>query len=137
MSVTRNMAESARFRNGVTSRTPAEKPEGIAMTSVIYTDADGTARTLEAAPGESVMTLATRNGIPGIVGDCGGVLSCATCHVFVDSDDLDMLEPMSDMEDEMLDGTAVDRADTSRLSCQIFPEKCSRDLHVTTPSMQE
>lgn len=107
------------------------------MTSVIYTDADGTTRILEAAPGETVMSLATRNGVPGIVGDCGGVLSCATCHVFVDSDDTDMLEPISDLEDEMLEGTAVDRQVTSRLGCQIHPEKCARDLHVTTPETQE
>jgi len=107
------------------------------MTSVTYTHHSGATRTLEAAPGETVMSLATRNGVPGIVGDCGGVLSCATCHVFVDPEDLDMLEPMSASEDEMLDGTAVDREHTSRLSCQIHPEKCPRDLHVTTPSIQE
>ena len=107
------------------------------MPAVTYTAQDGTARTLEAAPGETVMSLATRNGVPEIVGDCGGVLSCATCHVFVDPEDVDMLSPVSDMEDEMLEGTAVDREPTSRLSCQIQPEQLPRDLRVRTPSAQE
>ena len=42
---------------------------------------------------------------------------------------------MEEMEDEMLWGTAVDRQDNSRLSCQI--KVCEGiDLHVTTPSTQ-
>jgi 2Fe-2S ferredoxin len=107
------------------------------MASVSYTDHEGTTRTLESSPGETVMSLAKRNGVPGIIGDCGGVLSCATCHVFVADDDLQMLEPVSDLEDEMLEGTAVDREPSSRLSCQLHPENLPRDLHVTTPSVEE
>ena len=40
-----------------------------------------------------------------------------------------------DLEDEMLDGTAVDRQDHSRLSCQITLED-GCEYHVTTPSEQ-
>ena len=72
-----------------------------------------------AAPGDSVMETAVRNGVPGIVGECGGCLSCATCHVFVDEADLRPRRRPGEIEDEMLDGTAVDREDNSRLSCQI------------------
>ena len=81
------------------------------------------------------METAVRNGIPGIVAECGGSLSCATCHVFVADDDLEDLPEMSDMEDEMLYGTTEDREDNSRLSCQI---KVSDDteLRVTTPETQ-
>jgi len=107
------------------------------MTSVIYTDHGGATRTLDAPAGETVMSLATRNGVPGIVGECGGVLSCATCHVFVDPDDLPMLPPVSDMEDELLEGTAVDREANSRLGCQLTPAEYPRDLHIETPSTQE
>ena len=40
-----------------------------------------------------------------------------------------------DLEDEMLDGTAVEREENSRLSCQIKLQSGCR-YHVTTPSEQ-
>jgi ferredoxin, 2Fe-2S len=105
------------------------------MAKVTYTDAAGEARTIEAHPGDSVMETAVRYGVPGIVAECGGSMSCATCHVFVDPADLDALPPMADLEDEMLDGTAVDRQENSRLSCQIRVTE-DMQLHVTTPETQ-
>jgi 2Fe-2S ferredoxin len=105
------------------------------MPQVTYTDATGDARTVQAATGDSVMETAVRNGVPGIVAECGGSLSCATCHVIVDPADFDTLPAMESMEDEMLYGTAVDREQTSRLSCQIKVTE-DMDLHVTTPETQ-
>lgn len=105
------------------------------MSKVIFTSAAGDVTEVDANPGDSVMETAVRNGVPGIVAECGGSLSCATCHVFVDNSDLAELPAMEEMEDEMLWGTAVDRAENSRLSCQI--KICEgKDLHVTTPSTQ-
>jgi ferredoxin, 2Fe-2S len=106
------------------------------MTTVQFTDAEGTTRLIEANAGDSVMETAVRNGVPGIIAECGGSLSCATCHVFVDEDqDLAALPDMSDMEDEMLYGTSVDREDNSRLSCQL-PVAEGMALCVTTPETQ-
>lgn len=105
------------------------------MPKITYTDAAGESRTVEANVGDSVMETAVRNGVPGIVAECGGSLSCATCHVFVDETDLPELPPMEEMEDEMLWGAAVDREDNSRLSCQIKVTE-DMDLHVTTPETQ-
>jgi ferredoxin, 2Fe-2S len=105
------------------------------MSTVTYLDAAGESRTIEANPGDSVMETAVRNGVPGIVAECGGSLSCATCHVFVDESQLDQLPEMDEMEDEMLYGAAVDREDNSRLSCQI-PITEGMDLQVTTPETQ-
>lgn len=105
------------------------------MATVHFTDYAGTTRTVEATTGDSVMETAVRNGVEGIVGECGGSLSCATCHVFVAAADQQSLEPMEEMEDEMLYGTAVDREDTSRLSCQI--KLCEgQSISVTTPETQ-
>jgi ferredoxin, 2Fe-2S len=105
------------------------------MSTVTYTDATGESRVIEATVGDSVMETAVRNGVPGIVAECGGSLSCATCHVFVDPTDLAQLPAMEEMEDEMLWGAAQDREDNSRLSCQIkVTDGC--DLHVTTPATQ-
>lgn len=104
------------------------------MATVVYTDYEGNTTTVEASEGDSVMETAVRNGVPGIVGECGGSLSCATCHVFLTQGD-DRVPEMSEMEDEMLYGTAVDREGNSRLSCQL---KLTGDMevHVTTPETQ-
>lgn len=105
------------------------------MPTVHFTDSEGTTRDIDANPGDSVMETAVRNGVPGIVAECGGSLSCATCHVFVDEDQFDGLDEMSEMEDEMLYGTTEDREDNSRLSCQIKIAE-DTDLRVTTPETQ-
>ncbi|WP_460801967.1 2Fe-2S iron-sulfur cluster-binding protein [Microbacterium sp. GXF6406] len=105
------------------------------MSTVIYTADDGTVTSIDGRPGDSVMETAVRNGVPGIVGECGGSLSCATCHVFVAEETRELVGGPGDLEDEMLDGTAVDREENSRLSCQIkLQDGC--EYHVTTPSDQ-
>ena len=105
------------------------------MPKITFTDDVGQDRIVDATVDDSVMETAVRNGVPGIVGECGGSLSCATCHVFVDEDDLRGLPAMDEMEDEMLWGAAVDRQPNSRLSCQL--KVCDgMDLHVRTPETQ-
>jgi 2Fe-2S ferredoxin len=107
------------------------------MTKFTYTAHDGTQTVIQADPGDTVMSAAKRNGVPGIVGECGGVLSCATCHIFVDPADLDRLPAITDLEDEMLEGTAVDREPTSRLACQVHATDDLETLEITTPEYQE
>ena len=106
------------------------------MPRITYTSADGEVRTVEAAAGDSVMETAVRHGVTGIVGECGGSLSCATCHVFAAPADLPDMPPMAEMEDEMLYGTAVERRENSRLGCQLVLGADS-DWHVETPKTQE
>lgn len=121
------------------TQTPAGAPAGTSeektVSTVVYTADDGTVTTIEGRPGDSIMDTAVRNGVPGIVGECGGSLSCATCHVFVAPETAEIAGEMSELEDEMLWGTAVDREDNSRLSCQISLEQ-GCEYHVTTPSAQ-
>ncbi len=45
------------------------------MPTVHFTDAEGAVRDVEGNPGDSVMETAVRNGVPGIVAECGGSLS--------------------------------------------------------------
>jgi 2Fe-2S ferredoxin len=73
---------------------------------------------IEIPVGRSVMQGATAAGLDGIVGQCGGELVCATCHVYVLSHAVS-LPQISELEDEMLDFTAEARQANSRLSCQI------------------
>lgn len=105
------------------------------MPKVFYTQPDGSERVIDGTAGDSVMSTAVRNGVPGIVGQCGGSLSCATCHVYLAESDQRHFDPPTEDEDDMLDCTASDREHTSRLSCQLV--LCEGiDLHVTVPDEQ-
>lgn len=105
------------------------------MPKVTYVSHDGDARTVEAAPGMSVMQAAISNSVEGIIAECGGSMSCATCHVFVDEAWLDRLAPMTPMEDGLLD-CRDDRADNSRLSCQIAMDDTLDGIVVRLPESQ-
>ncbi|WP_338889147.1 2Fe-2S iron-sulfur cluster-binding protein [Rhodococcus sovatensis] len=105
------------------------------MSKVFYLQPDGVEKVIEGTDGESVMTTAVKNGVRGIVGQCGGALSCATCHVFLAEDELDNFSAPSEDEDDMLDCAATDREPNSRLSCQLLLREGS-DIHVTIPSSQ-
>lgn len=89
------------------------------MPKAIYLHPNGERTELDVANGTSLMLAATGQEVAGIVGDCGGVMSCATCHVVVDGAFAALLQPRSDTEDQMLDYTAMPREPNSRLSCQI------------------
>ena len=54
------------------------------MVKITYIDVAGTARTVEAEVGATVMETAIKNAVPGIEAECGGACACATCHVYVD-----------------------------------------------------
>jgi 2Fe-2S ferredoxin len=106
-----------------------------AVPKITYIDIEGTARTVEAEVGATVMETAIDNDIPGILATCGGSCSCATCHVYVDDDWLDKLPAPELDESDMLD-TAHDLKDTSRLSCQLVVSEELDGLIVTTPPRQ-
>jgi 2Fe-2S ferredoxin len=89
------------------------------MPKVLYKLADGQTREVEVPVGCSVMFGATTQDVPGIAADCGGSLSCATCHVYVDAAWAQRLAPPQAMENDLLENTAAERRSNSRLSCQI------------------
>lgn len=69
--------------------------------------------------GKSLMEVARDNGVPGIIGECGGACSCATCHVYIDAGWMDFVGAPDAVEDEMLDMVEHVRRPNSRLACQI------------------
>jgi len=88
------------------------------MVTLIFRSPDGSEQTVEAEPGQTVMEAATRAGIDGIEAQCGGACACATCHVYIAEEYLDRLDPITPIEETMLD-FAENVLPSSRLSCQI------------------
>ncbi len=105
------------------------------MPKIIYIAADGTRSEVEGKIGDSVMLTAVNNNVPGIVAECGGACSCATCHVHVDPDWFNKLPEADDMEKDMLE-FAMEPDETSRLSCQITVTEGLDGLIVRTPESQ-
>ncbi|MEO8298315.1 MAG: 2Fe-2S iron-sulfur cluster-binding protein [Burkholderiales bacterium] len=88
------------------------------MPTVTFFESNGTQHTVEGALDRSLMQIAVDHSVPGILGDCGGSCSCATCHGYVDPAWLDKLPPLSETEAFMLD-VVEERQVGSRLCCQI------------------
>ena len=80
---------------------------------------DGAETTLQAREGESLMQAAVAANVPWIAADCGGMLTCATCHVYVREPFAARLPAPQADELAMLEFAAAERRPTSRLSCQI------------------
>lgn len=98
--------------------------------------ADHSVQDLQAAPGQSLMKAATDARIRGLEGDCGGTLSCATCHVMVDPAWAAQLPPPVADETDMLDFAASPVEPESRLSCQIQLTPALDGLVVRLPAAQ-
>lgn len=90
---------------------------------------DGTLHGLAAEPGRTVMEALRDHGFEDLLALCAGSCACATCHVYVDSDTLARLEPMSEDEDSLLDSSDHRQAN-SRLSCQIVLEEAISGIRV-------
>jgi 2Fe-2S ferredoxin len=82
------------------------------------------------------MAAALKNGIDGIVAECGGVCMCSTCHVFVDENFIGKLPPADDTEEAVLEIAAIERQPNSRLSCQIKVTADLEGLIVRMPEKQ-
>jgi 2Fe-2S ferredoxin len=88
------------------------------MISVVFIEANGKEQRIDVKPEGSVMQAAVQNGVDAILADCGGALSCATCHVHVAPEWRERVGPPNEDEAAMLQ-MAIDPDETSRLSCQI------------------
>jgi len=80
---------------------------------------DGSEIIADVTAGTHLMQAGLDNNVTGIIGACGGNMSCATCHVFVAPEWVARAGPAHEVEDMTLDLTSSERQDNSRLSCQI------------------
>lgn len=88
------------------------------MTRIIFIDVDSARHEVDATAGQSVMEAAIANNIAGIDADCGGMASCATCHIKVDEAWADAVGPRNDEEEAIL-GFRDDLDARDHLACQI------------------
>ena len=87
------------------------------MAKITFITSDAQSITVEGSSG-SLMELAVKHGVKGIDGDCGGVCSCATCHVHVPDEHLAKTGEAGEIEKDMLE-LDDNVCENSRLCCQI------------------
>ena len=87
------------------------------MEKLTYITSDGEAIVVKNESG-NLMTAAIENQVPGIGGDCGGVCSCATCHVHIDDAWMEKVGPAGEAESGMLE-LEDEVCENSRLACQV------------------
>ena len=104
--------------------------------TVFLIQPDGTEQALKARVGQSLMQAAVAVEADGIAADCGGLLSCATCHVMLDANAAARLPAPSEDELSMLEMTAAAREPHSRLSCQITLTPALDGLRARLPATQ-
>lgn len=100
------------------------------MPTINVTTRDGSSKSFEGTSGQSLMENLRANGIDEVLALCGGCMSCATCHVYVEEEWLSSLPPMSADEDDLLDSSGAREAN-SRLSCQIPVSEALDGISVT------
>ena len=108
----------------------------VSSITVHLQSASGAVHTLRARVGRSLMKEAVSDGVEEIAADCGGSMTCATCHVMVDEPWRDRLPPPRPDELSMLEMTATPREAGSRLSCQIVLTPGLDGLRVRLPATQ-
>lgn len=89
------------------------------MARVVYHLPDGSVQTVDVPAGQSVMDGSVRNNLPGIVAECGGSCSCATCHVYLPGCSAELFDPPTDEESELVEFLEGAQPN-SRLSCQLI-----------------
>ena len=106
------------------------------MIKIHLVAAGGAETALEVRTGQSLMEAAVAANVDGIAADCGGLLTCATCHVYVREPFAAQLPPPQADELGMLEFTAAPRRPASRLSCQIELQPALDGLTVDLPPTQ-
>lgn len=106
------------------------------MIHIRFIATDGSAQDIQTAPGHSLMKAAVDAGVRGIEADCGGTLTCATCHVMLDAETTARFPAPVQDETDMLDFAASPVVNGSRLSCQLVLTPEMGGLVVRLPATQ-
>ena len=105
------------------------------MPKMVFIDAAGQRREVDAPNGLSVLEIAHKHEID-LEGACEGSLACSTCHVVVDPQWFDVLKEPEEDEEDILD-LAFGLTKTSRLGCQIVMSDDLDGLVVSLPVVRK
>jgi 2Fe-2S ferredoxin len=95
------------------------------MARMNVVDRDGRLHEIDAKPGLKFMEI-LRELDYGVAAICGGLCSCATCHIFIDEGWAAKLPKKQSDEQDLLTELSDYRETASRLSCQVeFTEALS------------
>ena len=88
------------------------------MINLKVKDLDGQVHEVQGHEGDSLMEVLREYewGVPAI---CGGLCSCGTCHVYLDTEWLDKFQQPDPDEQDLL-GVFDSARENSRLSCQLY-----------------
>lgn len=106
------------------------------MVQLTYVEANGTYHNVEAPAGYNLMEAAVKNGVPGILAECGGAAACSTCRVYIDQDIQAKIGGASELEAEMIE-FAEDAHPDARLSCQITVSEALEGVEIRIPEKQK
>ncbi|MDE2305992.1 MAG: 2Fe-2S iron-sulfur cluster binding domain-containing protein [Gammaproteobacteria bacterium] len=88
------------------------------MARITVVDRDGKEHSVDAKPGLKLMEI-LRELDYGVAAICGGLCSCATCHVYIDEAWAGRLPKKQSDEQDLLTELSDYQPATSRLSCQV------------------
>jgi ferredoxin, 2Fe-2S len=105
------------------------------MVKITFIEADGSEHAVDGKPGNSLMETAIHNGIRGLLAECGGACSCATCHIYIGARWLSAVGEPGPVEQDMLE-MVIDRTECSRLACQVIVTEDHDGLVARMPASQ-
>ncbi len=105
------------------------------MSTLIFRDSEGKETQASFAPGDTVMQVALDNMIGGILGECGGTCSCATCHCYVDQKWQTSFAVKDEAETALLEA-AIEPDERSRLGCQLHLTNSHSGMVIELPESQ-
>ncbi|MCB5945610.1 2Fe-2S iron-sulfur cluster-binding protein [Acidocella sp. KAb 2-4] len=102
------------------------------MPHLIVTGRDGQTRRIEYRPSRALSDALHEGGYMELRALCGGCMTCATCHVYVDPRSPASRPPFGELEGIVIGGLAAPR-ENSRLACQLVLTAAEDGLALTIP----
>ena len=103
------------------------------MPKITYELPDGSEHIVDVPCGQSVMDGSVRQNLPGIVAECGGSCSCATCHIFIDDESNALFDEATREEEDLVEFLEGAHSG-SRLSCQLIVSEACEGIRVIVPA---
>lgn len=105
------------------------------MPELFFIEHNGTTHRIQSESGVSLLQAAISNLVPGMLGDCGGCCSCATCHCYIDNT-WSAVIPLPSQDEAMLIDGALHVTAESRLACQITVSDDMNGIVIRLPESQ-